>query len=61
MSNFSQYTAGDRVSDLTTGSLGTVVEVAPYKTDVEVNWDANEHGGYTSIVRTNTIEFAVEL
>lgn len=60
MSNFSEYRAGDRVSHLQTGALGTVVEVAPWKTDVEVSWDANEHGGFQSIARTSEIEFALE-
>jgi hypothetical protein len=55
------YGIGDRVSDLVTGSVGTVVDVASYGTDVEVDWDANEHGGYRSIVRTSAIEFALEI
>lgn len=61
MSNFTGYVAGDRVTHLQTGSVGTVAEVAPWATDVEVDWDANEHGGFRSIVRTTEIEFAIEL
>lgn len=58
---FSNYADGDRVSHKQTGALGTVVEVAPWKTDVEVEWDANEHGGFRKIHRTSEIEFAVEI
>lgn len=62
MSNFSNYAAGDRVSHKQTGSVGTVVEVAPWKTDVEVEWDAVGTGGaYRKIHRTSEIEFAVEI
>ncbi len=61
MSNFSNYAAGDRVAHKQTGSVGTVVEVAPWTTDVAVEWDDNERGAFRKIHRTSEIEFAVEI
>lgn len=60
-STFSDYANGDRVTHKITGSVGTVVDVAPWKTDVEVEWDANEHGAFRKIHNTTEIEFAIEL
>jgi hypothetical protein len=38
------FTQGQRVEHIQTGAEGTVTDPAPDNT--EVNWDANEHGGY---------------
>ncbi len=40
------YTRNDRVEHVQTGSEGTVVMQDEATGKVEVNWDANEHGGY---------------
>jgi hypothetical protein len=40
------YVKDDRVEHVYTGSEGTVIVQDDATGKIEVNWDANEHGGY---------------